>query len=589
MLKQKIIIAVVKEDDPSKSKAVTVGYRFLDLETKETDTFHVKDKSFLSFLIKNRNNIVNGTWDSGKMRSIPQIKFINGNESRYPVIDAKTGNLVGANPLVIAAEFKDGYLVVGPFGEMYEWTKKQAVAYARLNGIANGKYSSNGSKDFISAITGSYPMIDRKVVTPEMIARKKAKVGKEAKEVQKKEVKKQDVKVKQPVVKDKKVDNVIKTNNSENITFNLFDRGRKIAALNKTVEELYDIAVPNSYNEMFVTIKSLKRFMKLSVADMYDLRIIESGKEGLYLLNRIEYDLKKSGVIITYNLEVFDGKEPVNCNIVLIPKGEDEVKLTEREFSERLHSYCDSVIKYLRDVQSTLGKTFDDTIIKEGSADEVKDITEKIMEDTSGYTTEELEADKGESKQKFSDDFYIQLEPTFGGHNSVEILKYMIEERDYSIDAVYKLIEEGKEVNKYVPTLIGLITRNADAVHNVFDKKLEKLCEKAIEPEVLRIERDLITAEIDFDEVWDSNVIVPKREHDTKKWAFPLSLMEEKLANYIATTGEDFYGCQIEKDGTVIYNGQKLDVPGYRISGVNPGYITVTSISDGKTVKVKSK
>lgn len=576
MLKQKIIIAVIKENDPAKSKPVTVGYRFLDLESKETVSYHVKDKGFLQFLIQNKNNIVNGTWDSAKMTGHPKIKFINGTESRYPVIDASSGNLVGANPLVIAAEFKDGYLVVGPYGEMYEWTKKQAVAYARLNGIANGKYTSNGSTDFISAITGSYPLIDRKVITPEMIAKKKAKAEQKKAE----EAKKQEAKA----AKDKPV----KTEQNKNITFNLFDRTRKVAAFNRTVEEIYNLYKSDSYNEMLMTIKGLTRFTVLE--DTKGLKIIETGKDGLYLLNRVDYEVKEKNVIVTFNTEVCDGKEPVNCNIVILPNSKaGAIKMTEMEFSKKLHEYCDTMIVYLKSVAVHLKKVAEDEQLKKGMETKPKDVTDAILADTSGYTPEELEAENDEPKQKFGDEFYAQLEPTFGGHHSVEILKYMIEERDYSINAVYKLIEEGKEVNKYVPTLIGLITRNADAVHNVFDAKLEKLCEKAIEPEVLRIERDLITSEIDFDEVWDANVIAPHREHDTRKWAFPLSLMEERIANYLATTGDELYGCSIGKDGSVVYNGQKLDVPGYRISGVNPEYITITSLQDGRTRKVKSK
>ena len=164
----------------------------------------------------------------------------------------------------------------------------------------------------------------------------------------------------------------------------------------------------------------------------------------------------------------------------------------------------------------------------------------------------------------------------------------MIEVRNYPIDMVYKLIEEGKEVNKYVPSLIGLITMFSDVDHDVHDEKLHKLCKIVIDPEVLKICQDLRYKGIDFTHVWDADIITPNRNHDTRKWAFPLSLLEERIANYIATYGCVLYSCAIDTDGSIYYNDVEVKVPGYRISGVNPSYITITN-EDGKTKKVKNK
>ena len=173
-MKQKIIVAVIKKFNTETNKSTVVGYRFYDLQKKVIEDLSVKSKKFSSYVIENKDNIENAIWDSSKMSGKSSLKFVNGKEQRYPVLDADSGKLVGINPLVIAAEFRDGYLVVGPFGECFEWTKEQAVAYARLNGIANGSYKTNGNIGFISAISGNYSFIDRDIITPEMLAKKEA-------------------------------------------------------------------------------------------------------------------------------------------------------------------------------------------------------------------------------------------------------------------------------------------------------------------------------------------------------------------------------------------------------------------------------
>ena len=598
MLKQKIIVAVLKEQDKvNLSKWNTVGYRILDLSTKEGTDYRVKDKAFLSFLIQNKNNIINGTWDSAKVKGGPKVKFINGVETRYPVIDVATGKVVGLNPLVIAAEFKDGYLVVGPNCEMYEWTKKQAVAYACLNGVANGKYSSNGASDFISAISGSYEMINRKVITAEMREKKAKEAAKKAKAQAQAQAQTQAENIEKVVTTEKKEP----VNAKVNISFNLFDGTRKVAVLNSTVEELYNLAKPGSYYDMLSTVKSFHRFKVLD--NTFGLKVVKTGKEDLFLLHKNEYEVKERGISITYNTEVSDGKEPVNMAIVITPYG-NTVKLTKKELSENLHVYTGAVIDYLRAVAKEVGEPYieeslsidsvenkaEAAVVETDTEEKPVDMADSILNDTQGYDKEELENIKEEDKSqtRYDDDFYKQLEPTFGGHDSVGILRYMLEERNFPINTIYTMVDEGKASNKYVPTVLGLLTINSDAVQGVYDAKLRKLCEKAIEPDVFDIVEDLIARDIDFDAVWDADVVAPYREHDTAKWALPLSLMEERLANYVASSGEELYGCAIEKDGTVYYNGQKLEVPNYRISGVNPGYITITS-SEGKTRKVKSK
>lgn len=473
MLKPKLIVGVFKHKDIASNKVKTVGYRFYDIQRHEIEDFEVKDKKFLSYLIKNRDNIENGTWDAGRTRGVPKIKFLNGVEQRYPVLDASTGKIVGLNPLVIAAEFKDGYLVVGPYGDAYEWTKEQALAYAKLNGIANGSVKKMGNTEFISSITGKYSYIDRKINTPEEAA-KKAAIDK-AKKVKKEALKQED--------------NLKETKDKEVL--------EKDATPVKETEAPFDME------------------KELELAE----KIIE------------EINEKNKAKLIEHN------DDPIAQSILDNEEGYPDITLNEEELNDALSS-----------IPST----------------------------------------DNEKVQKYDDDFYKLLEPTFGGEKSVAILKYMIEERNYGIDAIYELIREGKEVNKYVPTLIGLITRYVDSLYKKRDKELEKLCKEAIAPDVIKIVDDLTKKGIEFSNVWDANIVVQKRNHDTSKWAFPLSLIEERIANYIADSGEELYNCIIEKDGTTYYNGIKVDVPGYRISGVNPKYITITS-ELGKSKKVMRK
>lgn len=481
-MKQKIIVAVFKKFNSETGKSAVVGYRFYDFKKKMVEDLSVKDKKFSSFVINNKDNIENAVWDSTRMMGKSALKFVNGKEQRYPILNADTGELVGKNPLVIAAEFRDGYLIVGPFGECFEWTKEQAVTYARLNGIANGSCKSMGETGFISAISGNYAFIDRNVITPEMLAKK------EALEKAKKE---------------------------------------KLAKEAKTEEKVVD---------------------KLPVKEepkVEDKKEIEK--------TELEKNLEKS---LNDKFKEEENKEPVK----VVDEG---AGLEENEDSEN------------KSVEQSILEEVEPEVISEGLTEE--EVQEAL---SSVYVDEKVK------NQKYDDDFYKQLEPTFGGKKSVAILKYMIENRNYPIESVYKLIEEGKEVNKYVPTLIGLLVIYTNIQCNHFDKELDSLCREAIDPEVFNLEKDLIYRGIKFEDVWDADIVAQKREHDTRKWAFPLSLLEERIANYIATTGCELYGCLIEKDGTTWYNGVEVNVPGYRISGVNPSYITITN-EMGKTKKVK--
>lgn len=487
-MKPKLIIAIIKKYDSVSNKSKTVGYRFYDIKRKEIEDFNTKSKQFLTYLKSHRNEIENATWDSGKLTGAPKLKFSNGAESRYPVIDADTGQLVGNNPLVIAAEFIDGYLVVGPFGEVFEWTKAQAIAYAKLNGIANGKCLVKSNTEYISAISGNYPYIEREIVSPENQAKYKA-----------------------------------------------------IDKYKAEIKEKEDLARKNKDN---TSIKSDKE------------KVIKKDKD--FINNELPIKNEKKNI------------DKINKKIEENPLGSKSTNVDNEDNNK----------------STILKPSYDDVaeqIYNEGIKEEYPDIEMSGKEVLEVINSEEVQEVK--NAQKYSDDFYKQLEPTFGGKKSVDILKYMIEERDFNIEAVYQLINDGRDANKYVPTLIGLLTKYTDSTQGNFDTELDKLCRLAIEPEVLDIAVDLFHIGVEFNEVWDADIIAQKRNHNTNVWAFPLTLLEERIANYIASTGRELYGCSINSDG-VYYNGYVVNVPGYKISGVNPKYITITN-EMGKTKKVK--
>lgn len=504
-MKPKLIIAIIKKYDSISNKSKTVGYRFYDIKRKEIEDFNTKSKQFLSYLKSHKNEIENATWDIGKLTGTPKLKFSNGAESRYPVIDADTGQLVGNNPLVIAAEFIDGYLVVGPFGEVFEWTKAQAIAYAKLNGIANGKCLVKSSTEYISAISGNYPYIEREIVSPENQAKYKA-IDK---------FKADRLKQKEELIKNDKDNISVKT-----------DKG---LVTKNTVPIKNDIDFINKQNKPI--------------------------KDDNYVISIKNIDNEKDINSLEQNEDKLPDVNPIDSKL------ENESSQTFKPIYDDVASqlYAEGIQEEYPDVEMS-GKEVLDII----NSDEVQDV---------------------KNAQKYSDDFYKQLEPTFGGKKSVDILKYMIEERDFSIEAVYQLIDDGRETNKYVPTLIGLLTKYTDSTQGNFDDKLDKLCRLAIEPEVLDIAVDLFNIGVEFNEVWDADIIAQKRNHNTNVWAFPLTLLEERIANYIASTGRELYGCSISSDG-VYYNGYVVNVPGYKISGVNPKYITITN-EMGKTKKVK--
>lgn len=154
-----IVIAVLKQFVPKKTSmsSVTVGYRIYDcVAGRYTD---VAENNATKFIKEHATKFLNvQVAENGK------IKFTNGQESRYPTIDATSGQLVGMNPLVVAKEFKDGYRVLDAFGRAFDWPEDVVVQYARVQGIANGKLTTLGKRVHVSSIYGSYPKEDISIV-----------------------------------------------------------------------------------------------------------------------------------------------------------------------------------------------------------------------------------------------------------------------------------------------------------------------------------------------------------------------------------------------------------------------------------------
>lgn len=149
-----LVIAVFKDISKVGKKPATVGYRIFDTEAGTYVDFPVVDKAGINFAVANANKFLNV---EPECKANLSFKFTNGQESRYPMIDCATGNLIGKNPLVIVKEFLDGYRIVDAFGHTFDWTDDVTLKYAAIQGIANGKQVVLNGKPHISSISGQYP------------------------------------------------------------------------------------------------------------------------------------------------------------------------------------------------------------------------------------------------------------------------------------------------------------------------------------------------------------------------------------------------------------------------------------------------
>lgn len=134
------LIAVIKDDDNE-----IQGYRILyDIGASNIATI-----ALINDIRINGVELENAKLDGDK------IVGTNGSIDRYPVI--VRNQLVSKSAVTVLTKLNDGNYKVSDFkGVKATMNKSQLVAYAKANGIANGKVVSNGISEFISAINGEY-------------------------------------------------------------------------------------------------------------------------------------------------------------------------------------------------------------------------------------------------------------------------------------------------------------------------------------------------------------------------------------------------------------------------------------------------
>lgn len=141
-----------------------LGYRLLDVDA---GTFKDIPAINVYTVLKERKIKINGL----KLRRTDNILMGNNGElSRYAKITEE--GLDGKSPLVILeqlihGEETIGYKVSDFKGKIAISKVKDVVAYAKENGIANGKVVTSNGKEFISSISGSYNKIQMKSVVSE--------------------------------------------------------------------------------------------------------------------------------------------------------------------------------------------------------------------------------------------------------------------------------------------------------------------------------------------------------------------------------------------------------------------------------------
>jgi len=459
--KSKILIGVFKSPshDGDMKTAQTVGYRIFDLKTGEINDFNIAKRGeigkFKDYFRENKGNIQNLI--PAPKGSSSYVKFINGAENRYPVIDPNTGELIGKNRLIIYGAYEDGFGVIDYAGRRDEWSKDQAVAYAQINGVANGKVvSKNGGQPYLAAISSEYPEIKRKI---------------------------------------------------------------------RHVPE-------GEYTDALDTSEP-----KVNVPEMKTI----SGKDI-----EIAKPTKPIKPVDTKPIKTVDTKpiKPEETKGAKEAKTTEEVKLIPR--------------KPVDEHKVAVAKAEDKRDVKEGE----KEVPKK-------------------PKQKYTDNFYRQLEADFGGHNSVLLLKYIVEIRDGgSLDKFIALSNRPNTDSKIIPSLAGLILRGMDDVE---DKALLTLMKRVIDPSAIELSDSLKENGLRLDEVYDSGEIFSNRKYTDSKYLFKREMLEGRLANYLRKTKGRLYNLDYSS-GNPYYNGNLIDVDGYKLSGLDIDKITITS-TDGATTK----
>lgn len=113
------------------------------------------------------------------------IKGTNGTIDRYPkLIQTDAGFKQISFPLVVISRINDGFIVNDGTSNIMKLSSKDAVAYAKLQGIANGKVvkDTETGKETISSIKGNYAFEDVWVTDQKAAAKKPAHVDKYSKD-----------------------------------------------------------------------------------------------------------------------------------------------------------------------------------------------------------------------------------------------------------------------------------------------------------------------------------------------------------------------------------------------------------------------
>lgn len=142
----------------------TVGYRMLDVDDKN---------KILDIPLNNLVQTLGSPQGEGLIKNAKlvngKVTGTNGSLSRYAKVDANTGRLVDASPLVIINKIEDvGYTVSDFNGRVIKMKNSDVVEYAKKNGIANGKVVIQDGVEFISSISDTYEV---KKISPSKVGK----------------------------------------------------------------------------------------------------------------------------------------------------------------------------------------------------------------------------------------------------------------------------------------------------------------------------------------------------------------------------------------------------------------------------------
>lgn len=146
------VVAVVKNEADE-----AVAYRVLDIEKRACKA--VSKEAVLRASMQNPKAFMNVTAE-GK-----ELVGTNGSLSRYAVVSMKNELVSKSAPVVVLARLgNEGFVLSDYAGNMTKIKSDEAVGYATKFGIANGKIVERDGKKLISAISGEYPLIEKKKV-----------------------------------------------------------------------------------------------------------------------------------------------------------------------------------------------------------------------------------------------------------------------------------------------------------------------------------------------------------------------------------------------------------------------------------------